>query len=489
MRLARLLPAFLALAFCGSASAQFYQDPPRPKKSQSKTAPQRSGKAAPQAAPAPAQPAVPQAEQPEASPAEAAPAAAAAAPAAVPAPAAAAGKQAAVPVVQSPTAPAPPNDRNCQNSGNFERWLDGFKKEAAGDGIKQSTIQAALGGMTLDQGIIASDRKQGFFAQSFLDFQAKLATPNRLQTSIKQVQRWKPVFAKAEAEYGVPAPVITAFWALERDFGSGMGNKPVLRSLASLAYDCRRPDMFRAELKAALRIIERGDLTAGEMIGSWAGELGQTQFLPGHYYNYAVDFDGDGRRDLIHSQPDVIGSSANFIVSLGWRRGEPWLQEVRVPQNLPWDQADLAIQHPRSKWAAWGVTGADGKALTTDALPGSLLLPMGRFGPAFIAYPNFQVYLKWNQSLNYATTAAYLATRIAGAPAMSHGSAQITPLSGEQLVELQHQLLKRGLITGEPDGKLGASTRNGVKKAQMQIGLPADSYPTPELLAALRGGR
>ena len=209
----------------------------------------------------------------------------------------------------------------------------------------------------------------------------------------------------------MPGPVITAFWALESDFGAGMGDLPVLRSLATLAYDCRRPDMFRGELMDALRIIDRGDLTPGEMIGSWAGELGQTQFLPSHYVKYAVDFDGDGRRNLLRSVPDVIASTANFIVSLGWQRGQPWLQEVKVPAQLPWDQADLTIQHPRSKWASWGVTSADGRSLAADTLPASLVLPMGRFGPAFLAYDNFQIYIKWNQSLNYCITAAHLAAQ------------------------------------------------------------------------------
>src|SRR5690606_18718666 len=162
------------------------------------------------------------------------------------------------------------------------------------------------------------------------------------------------------------------------------------------------------------RIIERGDLDTRHMRGPWAGELGHTQFIPSVYYKYAVDFDGDGRRDLVNSVADAMASSANYLKSIGWRRGEPWLEEVKVPANLPWDQADLAIQYPRSKWAEWGVRYASGKALPADGLQASLLLPMGRKGPAFLAYPNFRIYLEWNQSLVYATTAAYFATRLAG---------------------------------------------------------------------------
>ncbi len=382
--------------------------------------------------------------------------------------------------------PPPANNRNCQNTGDFDGWLAGFKKEAQAEGIKPATIQATLSGMQLDPGIIGRDRKQSFFNQSFLDFYGKLASKNRYENGVKRAAQHRAIFDKAEKEFGVPAAVITAFWALESDFGVGMGNLPVLKSLATLAYDCRRGEMFRGELKAALKIIDRGDLRAEEMIGSWAGELGQTQFLPAHYLNHALDYDSDGKRDLIRSVPDIIGSTAAFIQTLEWRRGEPWLEEVRVPVSLPWDQADLAIKHPRAKWAQWGVTGLSGK-LQADQMPASLLLPMGRNGPAFLAYQNFDVYLKWNQSLTYAITAAHLATRIAGAPALSKGNGQPIPVvTADELKELQTILQRRGFNVGEPDGKLGAGTRAAVKAVQLKLGQIPDSYPTPELLAALR---
>ena len=377
----------------------------------------------------------------------------------------------------------------CSNSGSFEKWLDGFKKDAVVAGVKPSTVSRTMDGMSADMGIIASDRKQGFFAQSFLDFAARLATPNRVQNGIAKMRQQRATFDREEKDYGVSPAVITAFWALESDFGSGMGKKPVLRSLATLAYDCRRGEMFRQELIYALKIIDRGDLQPEEMIGSWAGELGQTQFLPGHYYNFAVDYDGDGKRDLLHSNPDIIASTANFIRSLGWKAGEPWLQEVRVPANMAWDQAGLDIKLSRAEWVKMGVTAANGKKLAADQMPASLLLLMGRNGPAFLAYPNFEVFTKWNQSLNYATTAAYLATRIDGAPAMSRGSGQVPVLDGAQIVEMQQQLAKRGYKVGEPDGKIGYATRIAIRQAQVKAGLPADGYPSPELLSALRSGR
>ncbi len=391
-------------------------------------------------------------------------------------------KPAATTPVQSKPAPA----SACRNTGEFGRWLDGFKKDASAAGITAKTMQSAAPYLTLDQNIIWTDRGQRFFAQSFLEFSDKLASRGRMQNGISQAAKHKAIFARAEKEYGVPAAVIAAFWALESDFGSGMGNKPVLRSLATLAYDCRRGEMFRGELLAALKIIDRGDLQASEMIGSWAGELGQTQFLPTHYFNHAVDYDGDGRRNLLRSPADVIGSSAAFIKSLGWQAGQPWLQEVKVPANLAWDQADLAIQHPRSQWAKWGVTEVDGKPLPADATPASLVLLMGRNGPAFLAYSNFQVFTKWNQSLTYAVTAAYLAKRIDGASAMRRGNGLVPVLQANQVIELQTLLAKRGYPVGEPDGKLGAGTRAAIKAAQVKLGLPADSYPTAELIDRLR---
>jgi len=284
--------------------------------------------------------------------------------------------------------------------------------------------------------------------------------------------------------------VIAAFWGLESDFGANMGNLPTLRSLVSLAYDCRRSERFVGETIAALKIIDRGDLSPEEMVGSWAGELGQTQFLPTHYFTYAVDY--GGRRNLLHSAEDVIGSTANYIATgLKWRRGEPWLQEVRVAAaaNFPWDQADLTIQLPRSKWIQLGVTYPDGKPLPNDDLPASLLLPMGRTGPAFLAYANFAAYTEWNNSLIYSTTAAYLAARIAGAPAMQRPSGAVAQLPFNELRELQQLLVRAGFNVGKIDGVMGQQSRSAVKAMQIKFGLPADSWPTAELLARMRAAR
>lgn len=385
----------------------------------------------------------------------------------------------------SPTARAA--EANCTNTGRFSDWKVAFRKEARAQGISEQTLARAYDGLSLDEKVISRDRKQGFFAQSFATFSKKLATDGRMIAGRKKIEANRAFFDRALEKYGVPGEVITGFWALESDFGKGMGNFPVLPALATLAYDCRRGELFRGELLAALKIIDRGDLEPEEMVGSWAGELGQTQFLPKHYLEHAVDFDGNGKINLFASDADVIGSTAAFLKHLGWRAGEPWLEEVVLTKDLPWQDADLAVKHPRAKWAGWGVKAADGGALKADAMPASLLLPMGRHGPAFLAYQNFDIYTLWNNSLNYATTAAYLATRIGGAGAMQGRERDIPFLGLEDAKALQQILTKRGYDVGKIDGVIGAKSRSAIREMQLKYGLPADSYPTPELLEKLRG--
>src|SRR5215216_4286182 len=241
--------------------------------------------------------------------------------------------------VAQPAAAAP-----CRNDTPFERWLEDFKREAVAQGVSRQVADSALAGVTYDPGVVSRDRGQGVFSQSFLQFAGRMADGYRLGTGAAKLKQHAATLTRAEQQFGVPPQPIVAFWALETDFGANNGNLPVLRSLLTLAYDCRRPDMFREELIYALKVIQRGDLAPAQMVGAWAGEIGQTQFSPSAYFKYAVDFDGDGR-------PDLIASSANLLAKNGWKRGQPWLQEVRVPANLQWDQADLKVKHPRSQWA------------------------------------------------------------------------------------------------------------------------------------------
>ena len=379
---------------------------------------------------------------------------------------------------------------SCGNTAaGFDGFLAGVKKQAAAEGINGEAL-AVLDHVQYDPGIIKRDRAQNVFAQSFLDFAGKMATGARITKGRALIAANKPTFDAVEAKYGVPAPVITAFWALETDFGGFMGNSPTVQSLVTLAWDCRRPEKFRPQIIPALHLIEKGWIQPADMTGAWAGEIGQTQFMAYDYDTSGVDFDGDGKVDLKRSVPDVIASTANLLKKSGWQAGQPWLQEVKITQDLPWDQADLAITHSRAEWAKWGITTADGQPVKADKMPAALLLPMGKDGPAFLAYPNFlKAYLKWNESLVYSTTAAYFGTRLAGAPPFGPGNGQPVVPTTAQIQELQQLLIQRRMLTGEADGRLGSATRVAVKQAQQKVGLPADAYPTAELIARLRAGR
>jgi lytic murein transglycosylase len=207
--------------------------------------------------------------------------------------------------------------------GDFGVWLEAFEQEAAAQGVSERAIQSALSGLTYDPAVIARDHAQGVFRQSFEQFSGRMVPP-RLARARRQLQQYGAVFSRIEQQFGVPGAVIVAIWGLETDFGADEGKFPTIRALATLAYDCRRPDKFRGELLAALRIVERGDMVPSEMHGAWAGEIGQTQFLPSSYLKYAIDYDGNGRRDLIHSVPDALASTANYLKGYGWQRGQPW---------------------------------------------------------------------------------------------------------------------------------------------------------------------
>ncbi|MGI9521741.1 MAG: lytic murein transglycosylase [Hyphomicrobiaceae bacterium] len=391
-----------------------------------------------------------------------------------------------LPIILSVSLPASAKS-DCRNQGSFALWKRQFRRELRGHGVSNTLLRRAYDPISFDPKIIRRDRRQSFFSLSFLEFSERLVTGHRLKSGRRKLDQRARLFRKAEQKYGVPGAVIAAFWALESDFGKGISKQyPVFSSLATLAYDCRRPELFRRELTSAFLIVERGYLPLSRLVGSWAGELGQTQFLPDHYLNFAVDADGDGRRDLMRSDADIIMSTANFIRHLGWRAGEPWLQEVSVPRRMRWREADLAIYHRREQWNTWGVRTRDGRRLRSDDTVAALLLPMGKDGPAFLAYQNFRIYPQWNQSLNYAITAAYLATRLSGAPKYRKGRGPIVNYSYKEIRAMQSLLNRKGYDTGGIDGKHGAKSRAAVKRAQLQYGLPADSYPSRELMARLR---
>lgn len=365
----------------------------------------------------------------------------------------------------------------CRNTGNFQQWMNGFKQQAVASGIPANLVNSALHNVQFDPSIIQLDRSQkNTIAQTFLQYSAAKANPYRLSTGQRKMQEDRALFQRIERQFGVPAPVLTAYWGLESDFGQVTGNVQTLRALATLAYDCRRGSFFRNELIHALRLIQRGDIAAAQMRGAWAGELGQLQFIASSYNKHAVDYDGDGHRDLIHSKADALASAASLLRQYGWQARQPWLVEVKVPKQMSWSLARLDKKLPLAQWAKQGVTYLNGQALKG---PGNaaLLLPMGRNGPAFLAYPNFDVMLRWNESTVYSTAAAYLASRFAGAGPVRHGNAPVQALSIQQIKQLQTKLRARGLRVTKIDGIIGEETKAAVRQMQLQMKLPADGYP------------
>ena len=376
----------------------------------------------------------------------------------------------------------------CQNTANFEKWLADFKKDALAQGISPQVMAEAAPDLTFDPTIIKRDQGQAVFNLTFLQFSDKLIAGYRMQNGMEAMKKNAAIFARVEKQYGVPAPVLTAFWGLESDFGKMFGNYRILRALTTLAYDCRRPDFFRQQLLDALRIVQRGDQRAEDMIGDWAGEFGGMQFTASDYLKNAVDFDGDGRRDLIRSIPDTLASAANFLVGLGWQRGQPWLQEVRVPQTLKWEEADLNIQHPVSQWAAWGVKPVYGKLPDRRAAGGAPAAD-GPAWPGLPRLPELQGLPRLEFGLrlfDHGCLFRHAAERRAGGRSQRgddrRGAVDRTD-DGIAAAAAKH-----GYDVGEPDGKLGNATRAAVKQAQIKAGLPADSWPTQELIAKLRGG-
>lgn len=368
--------------------------------------------------------------------------------------------------------------------GNFSSFVNGLKQEAVQKGHSKNTVDRFFASVRQDPKVIRADRSQGVFQMSFTDFSRRLISQGRINNGRSNERKWASVFNKMEKDYGVSRGVLLAFWAFETDFGAVQGNFNTANALVTLAHDCRRPHLFRPQVFAAIELYERGDFDPARTQGAWAGEIGMVQMLPEDILSNGVDGDGDGKVTLKTSAPDALLSGAKMLRSLGWRPAEPWLQEISVPSNLDWSKTGLTHTRSVAEWAKLGVKARSG-SLGPSGLPASVVLPQGRKGPAFLAYPNFRVYFEWNQSFVYVTTAAYFATRLEGAPVFKAGNPD-PGLSVQQMQQLQKKLSARGYDVGKIDGILGANTRNAVQDIQSKLGMPADAWPTPELLGKLR---
>lgn len=365
--------------------------------------------------------------------------------------------------------------------GSFSNFLNGVRAEALSSGYSKWATETVLDSAQVDPKVLSRDRAQGVFKQTFLEFSQRSISSYRMTHGAKNMDRYASVFERARKEFGVPAEVITAFWALETDYGAVQGDFNTVNALATLAHDCRRPHLFRPQLLAAIGMVENGDLDPATTTGAWAGEIGQVQMLPDDIVHKGIDGDGDGHVRLKTSSPDAILTAANLINSLGWHAGEPWLIEVSATGNTQWGMSGLETKLRVSEWEAMGLRARNGN-MPSSRTEASLLVPQGRNGPKFLAFRNFDVYLEWNQSFIYSTTAAYLATRLGGAQRYDAGTPD-QGLSDAKMKQLQQVLAARGFDVGKIDGILGARTRSAVQAEQARFGMPADAWPTPALLA------
>ena len=306
-----------------------------------------------------------------------------------------------------------------QCGGKFSGFVQGLKREAVAKGHAPEKVEAFFSGVRQDAKVLKADRAQGVFQKPFTEFARRLISSGRLNTGKSMAKRHDRVFDEIEKRYGVSRGVLLAFWAFETDYGGYQGNFNTRNALVTLAHDCRRPELFRPQIFAAIELYEKGDFSPSKTTGAWAGEIGMVQMLPRDIIENGVDGDGDGHVRLKSSAPDALMSGGKMLQSLGWRAGEPWLQEVVVPEGLDWSKTGLGTQMKVSDWAALGVRPRHGQL--AGGLSASIILPQGRKGPAFIAYPNFRVYFEWNQSFTYVLTAAYFANRLEGAPVFDPG--------------------------------------------------------------------
>ncbi|PIF17697.1 lytic murein transglycosylase [Acidovorax sp. 59] len=395
---------------------------------------------------------------------------------------------AATPPTASPTTAATPPQASpdADHTAGFAQWLSSFSAQALEAGIRPATVRDVLGKAQWQPRVVELDRAQPEFTRTPWAYLDSAVSPQRIAQGQAQLAAHGAALQAAAARYGVPASVITAIWGMESNYGSNFGTFRTVDALATLAYEGRRRAWAQTELLAALRIIDQGDIAADRMIGSWAGAMGHTQFLPSVFLAYAVDADGDGHRDIWGSVPDVTASTAHFLARSGWKSGEPWGAEVQLPPTFDHARADPAVRQTMAQWESEGLRSIDGAPLP-DMAGASIVTPAGARGPAFLVGNNFRTILRYNNSVNYALGVALLARRIdGGGPVAAPWPRDIEPLSRAQLQALQEALNRKGFAAGTPDGVMGPATRAGLRGYQRSLGTVADGYPTLELLQKLQ---
>ncbi|MDJ0631317.1 MAG: lytic murein transglycosylase [Rhodobacter sp.] len=369
----------------------------------------------------------------------------------------------------------------------FDAWVTAFRARALARGIPPGTVDAAFRGVGFLPDVVERDRNQTEFKRSLEDYLAIVANEDRVAAGRAKLRRYGGLLAEVESRFGVEAHVVAAIWGVESRFGERRGDVPVISALATLAYDGRRGAFFESQLVAALRILQRGDVTPARMLGSWAGAMGHTQFIPTSYEAFAVDFRGDGRRDIWSDDPtDALASAAAYLNRSGWRRGQPWGVEVRLPEGFNSALTGRGTSRPVADWRAQGVRLAGGGAVP-DHGPSSILTPAGAAGPAFLIFRNFTVITRYNNAVNYVIGVGHLSDRLRGGPPIrGRFPPDAAGLSIADRKLLQRQLTAAGFDAGDADGVIGTKTRDAIRAYQRSVGLPATGEPSRELLGRLK---
>jgi membrane-bound lytic murein transglycosylase B len=368
----------------------------------------------------------------------------------------------------------------------FSQWLEELRKEAVGKGISADFLDTALAGLQPIKRVVELDRRQPEFTLTFWRYLNNAINDKRIRQGREMLVRHRDLLQKTAERYGVQPRFIVAFWGLETNYGDHTGVFPVIGAVATLAHDGRRSRFFRSQLLAALTIMGRGDVDY-RVKGSWAGAMGNFQFIPTTYEGFAVDADGDGKRDMWNSFPDMFASAANYLSRSGWQKGWTWGREIRLPKGFNLDLTGLNIRKPISRWRALGIRRMDGGALSGSEAKGSVILPAGYNGPAFLVYKNYRTILTWNRSILYAVAIGHLADRLVGGPAFKTKRPAVeVRMSRGDIKDMQRLLSAQGFDTGGTDGVAGPKTRFAIKAYQKKSLLPADGFPTMGLLERLR---
>ena len=377
--------------------------------------------------------------------------------------------------------------KTAETEANFQIWLADFKQKAQQSGISPATLQSAFDNVHLNHKVLESDRKQPEFTSTFFEYFNRAVSKSRISKGKENYKKYRPLLDEVTKKYGIPGRVIIAFWGMETNYGRFTGSIPIIESLATLSFDPRRSKFFSQQLLNALQIIDQGHVHPKQMKGSWAGAMGQVQFMPSNYLTYAVDGDGDGKINLWDSLPDAFHSAGNFLQQLGWQTGITWGREIQLPAKFDYAIADDKTIRPLQAWGEIGIKQTNRQPLPhSDSVRAKLILPSDYRGPAFLVYENFQVIKRWNNSNSYALAVGNLADRIIGKSALSKKQPKDDKgLTREQVIQIQSKLNELGYPVGSPDGVPGSKTRNALRHFQVDINHPADGAPSYRMLELL----